>query len=153
MVADAVLWTGDVATAPHPLDLARVTTRLRTVVPDLALDPVGDRFSIADCGQILPAARDYAVALIPSDAPSVSLVEIAPSPDALARALPIAEGTVAALAAQPLATSGGQGGFQCRWLRVANEALLVRTSDPPRSADRSFMDRLVAAFTTGVATP
>ncbi len=153
MVADAVLWTGDAATAPHPLDVARVTSGLRTVVPGLALDPVGDRFSIADCGQILPAARDYAVAVIPPDVPSVSLVEIGPSPDALARALPIAEGTTAALAAQALGTSDGQGGFQCRWLRVANVALLVRTSDPPRSTDASFMDRVVAALTTTGASP
>ncbi len=151
MVADAVLWTGDAATAPHPLDLARVTAGLRTVVPDLALDPIPDRFSISDCGQILPAARDYTVAVIPPDVPSVSLVEIAPSAEALGRALPIAEGTTAALAAQPLAISNPPGGFQCRWLRVANVALLVRTSDPPRSTDRSFMDRLVAALTAATS--
>ena len=79
-VADAVLWTGDAATAPHSLDLAPVTSALRTVVPDLALGPIGDRFSIADCGQILRAARDCTVAVIPPDVPSMSLVEIA-SPD------------------------------------------------------------------------
>jgi hypothetical protein len=146
MVADAVLWTGDAATAPHPLDLARVTAGLRTAVPGLVLNPIGQDIPFSDCGGALPAARDYAVAVIPPDVPSVSLVEIGPSADALGRALPAGEGTAAALAAPPLATSGTPGDFQCRWLRVANVALVVRTSDPPRSTDRSFMDRLVAAL-------
>jgi hypothetical protein len=146
MVAEAVLWTGDAATAPHPLDLARVTAGLRTAVPGLVLNPIGRDIPFSDCGGVLPAARDYAVAVIPPDVPSVSLVEIGPSPDALGRALPIREGTAAALAAPPLATSGTPGGFQCRWLRVANVALLVRTSDPPRSTDRSFIARLVAGL-------
>ena len=153
MVAEAVLWTGDAATAPHPLDLARVTSGLRTVVPGLALRAIGHDIPFSDCGGVLPAARDYAVAVIPPDVPSASLVEIAASAEALGRALPIGDGTVAALAAPPLATSGGQGGFQCRWLRVANVALLVRTSDPPRSTDASFMDRVVAALTTTGAAP
>ncbi len=153
MVAEAVLWTGDGATAPHPLDLARATSGLRTVVPGLALRAIGHDIPFSDCGGVLPAARDYAVAVIPADVPSVSLVEIAPSADALSRALPIGDGTVAALAAPPVATSGGQGGFQCRWLRVANVALLVRTSDPPRSTDAGFMDRVVAVLTTTGATP
>lgn len=147
MVADAVPWTGDAATAPHPLGLARVSADLRTVVPGLSLQAMGPQVPFVDCGDILAAARDYAVAVLPSDVPSVSLVEIAPSPDALARALPIGEGTAGALA-EPPPTSGGPGGFQCRWLRVANVALLVRTSDPPRSTDRIFMDRLVASITS-----
>jgi hypothetical protein len=38
------------------------------------------------------------------------------------------------------------GGFECRWLRVENVAVLVRTSDPPRNTDRAFMERLVATL-------
>ncbi len=145
MVVDAVLWTGDAATAPHPFDLAHVTSDLRLVMPGVALDPLGGA-PIADCGPILPATRDYFVRPLPADVPSVSLVEIAPSPDALARALPIGDGTRAALSGPPLVIDNPPGGFECRWLRVANLALLVRTSDPPRVTDQSFMDRLVAAL-------
>ncbi len=145
MVVDAVLWTGDAATAPSPFDLVHVTSDLRSVVPGVALDPLGGA-PIADCGPILPATRDYLVRPLPADVPSVSLVEIAPSSDALARALPLGDGTEAALSGPPLVIDNPPGGFECRWLRVANLALLVRTSDPPRATDRSFMDRLVAAL-------
>jgi len=145
MVVEADLWTGDAATAPHPFDLARVTTDLRSVVPGIALAPVGGS-PIIDCGPILPATRDYLVSPEPSTVPSVSLVEIAPSSDALARALPMNDGTDAALAEPPLAVVGPPAGFACRWLRVANVALLVRSSEPPTATDRSFMDRLVAAL-------
>jgi hypothetical protein len=145
MVVDAIVWTGDAATAPRPLDLGQATRDLRAVVPGIALDPIGG-VPIPDCGPILPATRDYLVRVVPADVPSVSLVELAPSPDALARALPIGDGTAAALAQPPLVIDNPPGGFECRWLRVANVALLVRTSDPPRATDRSFMDRLVAAL-------
>ncbi len=122
------------------------------MVPDLALRAFEHDVPFSD-GGVLLAARDYAVAVIPADVPSVSLVEIAPSVEALGRALPIGDGAVAELAAAPVATSGGQGGFQCRWLRVANVALFVRTTDPPRSTDAGFMDRVVAALATTGATP
>ncbi len=73
------------------------------------------------------------------------------APDALARALPIPSGVAGALedGLIGIVSSGGGppvGGFECRWLRFENVAVLVRTSGPPRSTDRAFLDRLVAAL-------
>jgi hypothetical protein len=145
MVVQTIVWTGDEATAPRPLDLSQTKRDLGSVIPGIDLAPV-DGAPIPDCGPILPSTSDYLVTNPPADAPSVALVEIAPSSDALARALSIGEGSAAALSGPPLGITGSRGGFECRWLRVANVALIVHTSSPPRSTDRSFMNSLVAAL-------
>ena len=154
MVVEAVVWSGDTATAPHPLTLTLVSAALRALTPgaapDVALVPLGDHTQIVDCGTVLPATRDYVVLVPAAHVPAVSLVEIGPSPEALARALPIPVGVSGALTQGALlAIVRSSSTFACRWLRLGNVAVLVRTSDAlPTSADRVFLDRLVAALDT-----
>jgi hypothetical protein len=151
MVVEAVLWTGDEATAPRPLSVAAVSVVLHGVAPDATLVPEGNGVYGADCGSLIAAAREYVVPAPSPYIPTFSLVAIAPSPAALARALPIPSGAAGALedGLIGIVSSGGGppvGGFECRWLRVANVAVLVRTSDPPRRTDRAFLERLVGAL-------
>ena len=155
MVVEAVVWGGDAATAPRPLDLALVSAARVRVAPSATLTPLGNGVAIADCGAVLATTRDYVVPVRVQQIPVVSLVEIAPSPEALARALPIPSGTSGALTPGALlAVVRSPGGFGCRWLRLDNVALLVRTSDPqPTSGDRAFLDRLVAALDATVRGP
>jgi hypothetical protein len=105
----------------------------------------------ADGGPLLDAAREYVVAVPSAEVPTFSLVAVAVSPEALARALPIPAGVSGALDQGLIGIEGSGGGtlvggFECRWLRVENVAVLVRTSDPPRNIDRAFLERLVTAL-------
>jgi hypothetical protein len=151
MVVEAAVWTGDSATAPRPLDISAVSAALRSVVPGVTLAPLGPGVGLADCGVVLATSRAYAVPAPAPRTPTVSLVEIAPSSEALARALPIPAGPSGALApgaqVAQVITSSASGTFECRWLRTSNVAVLVRTSNPrPTSADAAFVRRLAAAL-------
>ena len=58
MVVEAVLWTGDDATAPRPLSIAAVSVALHGVAPDATLVPEGNGVYGADCGSLIAAARE-----------------------------------------------------------------------------------------------
>ncbi len=150
MVVDEILWTGDAATAPHPLDIAAVSAALNRISPSATLAPLGNGVYGADCGTVPATTRDYVVTAPSPYIPTFSQVAIAPSPQALARALPIPAGVAGALDGGLIGVTGSRGGFDCRWLRLDNVAVLVRTSDPPRAADRTFMQRLVTALAAAV---
>jgi hypothetical protein len=153
MVVEEITWNGDEFTAPHPLDAGTVGPALASVQPGAILTPVSERVVFTDCGGVLPASLHYVVAAGERQVPAVLEVAVAPSVEALARALPIPEGLPGTLDPAALVSTGsgtspeGSWSYACRWLRVANVALLVRTAVPrPSPADQAFLENLAAAL-------
>jgi hypothetical protein len=168
MVVDAVIWSGDAATAPTPISLDDATTAISSAVPAISFAAIGS--SIVDCGQQLPAAT-LLVAEPPADesgasAPRdwVASVSVAPSVDALNAALDAI--------AKPKTPSAGPGtenvfsraNLICRaqpngpsrtfhYLIVDNVALVVATPDNATLPDRVFLQGLETALEQAGAPP
>ncbi|MFI5258126.1 MAG: hypothetical protein ACHQ01_00730 [Candidatus Limnocylindrales bacterium] len=147
IVVDDVVWTGDAATAPHPLSVAQVIAAATVVSPTSGLrapapDVWGCGASVTDglmlCPPLTPAT--------PYTSP-IAGAAVLPSSDALARALPGATpGVVGALQPSAVAWSSGTGG-DYRRLVVDNVVVFVRTSlGGPDQSDRAFLTQLVAAL-------
>jgi hypothetical protein len=148
MVVDRIVWAGDSATAPGPLDADEVGRVLETVQGSTDLEPLGDG-PILDCGELLPAAEAYTVNSGRLMTPGVTLVQLEPTVDALHRAKDLPPGVEAALGDRSvsctiLSHAGPSSSTTYRWLLIENAALLVRTSSTPTAKDRAFLERLEA---------
>lgn len=156
MVALKIVWAGDAATAPRPLSLDAVELGLGTLHASTTIVPRGSDLS-ESCADDL-AAADVAFLAAPQRVwPLVTTIELEPSAAARERALGVPAGASGSLTAAALASTGfsttpsGSWSEECRWLAVANVALVVRTHHGPTAADRAFLDRLAAAL-EGAAT-
>ncbi len=150
IVVDDVLWTGDAATAPHPLTVADVIAATRAASPASGLRaPASD---VWGCG----ASATDGLMMCPPMTPGVQYASpiagaaVLPSSEALTRALPTLQPGVAG-AVQPSAvdwTEGGSfGSWDYRRLVVDNVMILVRTSvGHPSGSDVQFLQMLVAAL-------
>lgn len=153
MVVERVIWKGDDATAPGPVTEAAVIAALvaaqHTEAAPFAADSVNN-----DCA--LPGLFDYALTVPDDVAPRVTCAVLAPSSDALHRAVDQRPGVAPALrsgAVQMEARSYLHGVLTAhvtyRWLVVDNAALMVRTHATPTMADRAFLERLVGLLSPG----
>ncbi len=152
VVVEAIVWNGDSVTEPHPLTAATLESALRPVQPTarLVASPVR---TADDCPAPLPTARQYGVTGTSTIRPQVVWVDLSPSAEALVRGLPLATGADAALtpAAVYLTTTStspsGTTTFTCRWVGVANVAVMVRSPGVTLTdADETFIRRLVSAL-------
>jgi hypothetical protein len=157
IVVDDILWTGDAATAPHPLSIDQVIAAASEVSPtsDLRLpDPIG-----VTCGVGLTDGLVLCPPLVtgvPYTSP-IAGAAVLPSPTAVSRALPSVQAGVDG-ALQPSAVAWSEGGsfgsYDYRWLVVDNVVVLVRTSIGGQAAsDREFLNQLVAALKAQEANP
>jgi hypothetical protein len=167
MVVDAVIWSGDAATAPAPYSVDDVTAAITAQIPDTSFLAIGS--PVVDCGHQLPAAT-LLVATPPEDesgitAPRdwISSVSVAPSVDALNAALdsvakaktPSARpGTANVLSKANLVCREQPGGpFRTfRYLVLDNIAVIVATSSDPSLQDRVFIEGLANALKTQIAS-
>ncbi len=156
MVVQQVLWTGDAATTPQPLSLAAVMHALGGLEasPQLVTGNSGLAFPCADD---LPSAEVYYLAAPERVWPLVTTIEIEPSAAARAQAVAAPPGASGALTHAALvetafsSTPSGSWSEECRWLAVANVALVVRTHHGPTAADRLFISRLADALQQAAA--
>jgi hypothetical protein len=154
MVVERVLWNGDAATAPHPISEAAVAAALARVQPGAQLAPLVSGSVSSDCGgESMPASLHFIVPVPVRSGAAVTWIAIAPSSDALARAFPVPAGIAGAESAAAVESTGSAGGpdgsrrWACRWLRVDNVGVLVRTASARLgSADVAFLASLVAAL-------
>jgi len=152
VVVEAIVWNGDSVTEPQPLTAATVESALRSVQSTALLVATPVR-TADECPAPLPTARQYGVSDTSTIRPQVVWVDLSPSAEALARGLPIATGADAALAPAAVyqtSTSTSPSGtttFTCRWVGVANVAVMVRSPGATlTAAGETFIRRLVAAL-------
>ena len=157
MVALGIVWSGDPATAPRPLSIDAVRLALQRLRGFTAIVPQGSDQSFP-CGNDLAGADIYYLAAPLRVWPIVTTIEVEPSVEARERALGVAAGAPGALSTSALSstmfsqTPSGSWSEECRWLAIANVALLVRTHHGPTAADRAFLDRLAAALTRAASS-
>lgn len=149
MVVDRIVWRGDEATAPHPIDAARVGTSLATLQGS-GVTPMGAGVNASGCGSAgLPASLELAVDVGARRIPAVTSVTLGPTADAIHRAVPRPDGVDAALRPKAVdcevyATAGSSDlHVTYRWLLFDNAAALVRTHPEPTAKDRAFMEEFV----------
>jgi len=150
MVVDRLVWRGDAATEPVPVTRQSLTETIVAAQGTVA-EPYGPDSQNAGCQ--LPGLYLYAV-MVPDDVtPKVVCAVMAPSKEALSRALDRPEGAAAAL--RPKAVQMESRSYlhnvltahvTIRWLVVENVALLIRTEADPTKRDRAFLEQLAAAL-------
>lgn len=154
IVVDQILWTGDAATDPYPLDVADVMAATKQASPTSDLQAPGP--SVWGCGASLTSGLTMCPPLEtgkPYDTPIVGAV-VLPSVNAVARALPDVvpglEGVSAAAAkiSTGTLTIGNESWTNdYRWLVVDNVAIVVRTTPGgPSDAGKAFLSTLIAAL-------
>ncbi len=152
VVVDAIPWNGDAVTAPHPLTAAVMQQVLNELQPGAVVTPLSDTTSQTDCGSGLPAGDIYPIVHAVNREPAVTWMGISPSAAAAARSVRVAQGVAGALSAAAVQSTGsgvspsGSFRFACRWLRVANVALLVLTAPELTTEDRAFLEGLATAM-------
>jgi hypothetical protein len=158
IVVDDIPWTGDAATAPHPLSVDQVIAATRSVSAASGLQPSGP-IGYTGCGADVTDGLGLCPPPI-SGAPYPSPIAgaaVLPSPEALARALPtLTPGVDGALMASAVDWTGGgtYGSWDYRWLVVDNVAVLVRTAIvTPSQSDVEFLNRLAAALKAQEVNP
>jgi hypothetical protein len=145
IVVDDIVWSGDAVTDPHPLSVAQVIAATSKVSPATELQfPARFAFACADNVtdglRLCPSFQSTAPATS-----SIAGVNVLPSAEALARALPDAQqGVDAALRSTPAMVTGVLG---MRRLVVDNVEVLVWTDYPTASGpDRAFLTQLYDAL-------
>jgi hypothetical protein len=152
VVVDAIPWSGDAVTAPHPLTAPVMQRVLQALQPGASVLPLSDTNFQADCGSSLAAGRIYPVAHPENSEPVVTWVGISPSPAAAARSVDVATGLLGALSPAAVQSTGigvspaGSFAYACRWLRVENVSLLVVTAPQLTTDDRAFLEHLATAM-------
>ncbi len=150
IVVDDILWTGDAATAPHPLSVADVIAGTRAASPTSGL--LGPSPAVWGCGADVVDGLLLCPPLetgVPYSSPIVGAA-VLPSSDAVARALPGAQAGVQG-ALDPSAVERSEGGSFGSWdyrrLVVDNVVLVVRTQPgTPSASDQEFLTRLMEAL-------
>ena len=147
MVVERVVWSGDSATDPAPISGDAVAAALLEAQDTMAA-PFGPGSQISLCR--LPGLAVYALTVPDDVAPRVTCANVAPSTEAIRRAVDQAPGVVATLRPKAVvmeSRSWLRGDLTAhvtyRWLVVENVALMVRTHAKPTAGDRAFLEQLV----------
>jgi hypothetical protein len=152
-----IVWAGDAATTARPRSLAAVQRALGGLHASATIVARGSDRS-DPCGNDLAGADIAFLTAPPRNWPLVTTIEIEPSVAARQRALSVPAGASGALTSAALVstafngTPSGSWSEECRWLAVANVALVVRTHHAPTAADRAFLVRLAAALEGAAAS-
>jgi hypothetical protein len=152
IVVDKAVWTGDSFTDPQPLTVAAVEAAIHRLDSTVSLTRIGEGDLRTE-----PGLTDADAFAPPSPLPAprqLAGVYVMPSIAAMRRALPSMmpgpPGTTQPSALRYTTSGEAEGGYTfavaARWLVVQNVALSVFTSETMSSADRAFLDRLVAAL-------
>ena len=147
MVVERVVWSGDSATDPAPISGDDVAAALLEA-QDTVAAPFGPGSQVNEC--TLPGLSIYALTVPDDVAPRVTCANLAPSTEAMRRALDQPPGVAATLRPKAVvmeARSWLSGVLTAhvtyRWLVVENVALMVRTHAKPTAGDRAFLEKLV----------
>ena len=147
MVVERVVWSGDSATDPAPISGGDVAAALLEA-QDTVAAPFGPGSQISLC--TLPGLAVYALAVPDDVAPRVTCANLAPSTEAMRRAVDQRPGVGAtlrpkAVVVESRSTLNGvlTAHVTYRWLVVENVALMVRTHATPTARDRAFLEKLV----------
>jgi hypothetical protein len=152
IVVDKAIWTGDSFTDPQPLTVAAVVAAIHRLDPAVSLTLIGDGDMRTEPG--LTDAQGLAPNSTLPAPDQLAGVYVMPSVAAMRRALPGvvpgSSGTAQPSALRYTTNGEAEGGYKFavagRWLVVENVAFSVLTSEAMSSADKAFLDRLVAAL-------